>query len=48
MHRDWKTLLSAFTGEPGFELAIASSKQRIHVKRGTDNVRVAAAAPRRR
>jgi glycosyltransferase involved in cell wall biosynthesis len=40
MHRDWKTLLSAFAGRSGFELRIASAKATIHMDRNFQNVRI--------
>ncbi len=43
MHRDWNTLLSAFAGKPTFELMVASTKERIPMASGIDNVRIRAA-----
>lgn len=40
MHRDWDTHLSAFAGRPEFELRIATSRTRLRVGEGIENVRV--------
>ncbi|HUC19541.1 MAG TPA: glycosyltransferase family 4 protein [Acetobacteraceae bacterium] len=43
MHRDWRTLLSAFGGEPDFELRIAPPGGKIDLPSGLANITVAAA-----